>query len=85
MATISRCQSPTNPIFSTMSNTSAGYFGQHSRSHHTLLALSAGQSERNAGHYNRPTNQYLNNSPTGAIVPELCLEHIWTENPALIK
>ncbi|XP_008202865.1 anaphase-promoting complex subunit 1 [Nasonia vitripennis] len=86
MATISRCQSPTNPIFSTMNNSSGGYFGHHSRSsHQTLLALSAGQSDRNAGHYNRPTNQYLNNSPMGATVPELCLEHIWTENPALIK
>ncbi|XP_011495610.1 PREDICTED: anaphase-promoting complex subunit 1 [Ceratosolen solmsi marchali] len=85
MATISRCQSPTNPIITTMSGTSLGYYTHHNRSHHTLLALSQGQSDRNTGFYNRPTNQFQNYALKGGVLPELCLEHVWTESVNLNK
>jgi hypothetical protein len=83
MATISRCQSPTNPIIATMSGTSLGYYTYHNRSHHTLLALSQAQSDRNF--YNRPSNQLPSYSQKGTVLPELCLEHIWTESINLNK
>ena len=87
MATISRCQSPTNPIFSTMSGTPT--FGNPSKSYQTLLAFSMGKSERNNIYStSRPLNQisqFSTCSLTGMIIPEICLEHVWTENINQIK
>ena len=89
MATISRCQSPTNPIFMSVTPTVSGIGnGSSSRSHHqTLLALSGGQSALlgNGGYCNRPPNQYLSYSSIGTAMPELCLEHVWTESAGMIK
>ncbi|KAL7307917.1 hypothetical protein TKK_0000010 [Trichogramma kaykai] len=87
MATISRCQSPTNPIFSTMSGTPV--FSNLSKSHQTLLAYSMGKSDRNNVFSTSRTinafSQFSQCSVAGMIVPELCLEHVWTENINQLK
>ncbi|XP_058810351.1 anaphase-promoting complex subunit 1 isoform X4 [Phymastichus coffea] len=85
MATISRCQSPTNPMFSGMNNSSIACYPMYSKTHQAILATSSGPSEHSDIILDGRNNQYSDYMLTATIKPELCLEHVWTENPRTFK
>lgn len=79
MATISRCQSPTNPTFTSNRASTSSLFN---RTHQIPLPNSM-RSESNAGHSSRGPNNFNKTADhfmTETLVPDLCFEHVWTEN-----
>lgn len=79
MAAISRSESPTT--FSPLLGGPSSSILHHSRLHHTVMATMLGQSQ------NSPSSacsslhiQDAMVSPSRPLYPELCLDHVWTEN-----
>lgn len=84
MATISRCHSPTNPIFSAMSNSAIVFHPLCSKTHLTMLTNSIGPENSDTLLDGR-NNLYSDCMLTGNVKPELCLEHVWSENLRTFK
>jgi len=85
MATISRCQSPTqsvamSPLFGPPVNSNI----YHSRLHQTVMITGSNQTYSPAPSYN---SIRLKDIPTASkpLYPEICLEHVWTENIGVSK
>ncbi|KAF7995485.1 hypothetical protein HCN44_006592 [Aphidius gifuensis] len=80
MATISRCQSPTNPTFTPLISGSMGPIIHQTRLHQTVMATIMCQSQNNPNSCNSfhfQDQPITNGKP---LYPEICLDHVWTEN-----
>ncbi|XP_077273571.1 anaphase promoting complex subunit 1 isoform X1 [Temnothorax americanus] len=84
MATISRCQSPTHSAMSPLLGAPVNSNTYHSRLHQTLMVTALNQTHSPAVSYN---SIRLKDIPTASkpLYPEICLEHVWTENVGLSK
>lgn len=85
MATISRCQSPTHsetmsPLFGAPMNSNI----YHNRLHQTVMVTGLNQTRSPAVSYN---SFRLKDVATASkpLYPEICLEHVWTENIGVSK
>lgn len=85
MATISRCQSPTHsaalsPLLGVPANSNI----YHSRLHQTVMITTSSQIHSPMASYNniRLKDAAIASKP---LYPEVCLEHVWTENIGVSK
>lgn len=85
MATISRCQSPTHsaalsPLLGAPANSNI----YHSRLHQTVMITNSSQIHSPIASYN---NVQLKDVTIASkpLYPEICLEHVWTENVGISK
>jgi len=85
MATISRCQSPTHsaalsPLLGVPTNSNI----YHSRLHQTVMITTSSQIHSPITSYN---NVQLKDATIASkpLYPEVCLEHVWTENVGISK
>lgn len=86
MATISRCQSPTHPAFSPLLGISAGPAIHQPKLHQTVMATFISESQNSlSGSCNSIQYQDALTSPSRPLYPEICLEHVWTENTGVPK
>ncbi|XP_024938958.1 anaphase-promoting complex subunit 1 isoform X2 [Cephus cinctus] len=86
MATISRCQSPTHPAFSPLLGVSGGPSLHQTRLHHAVMTTIVGQSQNSLGaSCNSIQFQDVMNCPSRPLYPEICLDHVWTENTGVPK
>ncbi|XP_076241205.1 anaphase promoting complex subunit 1 isoform X2 [Calliopsis andreniformis] len=85
MATISRCQSPTHPAFSPLLGVPVSSVMHHSRLHHTVMttALSHRQNSLIGSCSNIQLQDVI--IPSKPLYPEICLDHVWTENVGISK
>lgn len=80
MAMISRCQSPTHPTYSPLVGNNMGSLIHQTRLHQTIMATIMCQSHHNPS----SCNSCLADAPlisSKPLYPEICLDHVWTENP----
>jgi len=85
MATISRCQSPTHSaVMSPLLGPPVNSNIYHSRLHQTVMITGLNQTHSPAASYN---SIRLKDIPTASkpLYPEICLEHVWTENVGISK
>ncbi|KYM96372.1 PREDICTED: anaphase-promoting complex subunit 1 [Cyphomyrmex costatus] len=84
MATISRCQSPTQSAMSPLLGPPVNSNIYHSRLHQTVMITGLNQTHSPAPSYN---SIRLKDIPTASkpLYPEICLEHVWTENVGVSK
>lgn len=85
MATISRCQSPTHSaVLSPLLGAGSSNI-YHSRLHQTVMVTAFSQTQQSATpNYN--SVQLKDIATAGKpLYPEICLEHVWTENVAVPK
>ncbi|XP_046750016.1 anaphase-promoting complex subunit 1 [Diprion similis] len=84
MAAISRSESPTT--FSPLLGGPSSSIAHQTRLHHTVMATILGQSPNSPS---SPCNslhlQDAMASPSRPLYPELCLDHVWTENVGVSK
>ena len=85
MATISRCQSPTHSAFSPLLAASIGGNIHQTRLHHTVMATMHGQSQHSPSSCNSIQFQDAPNAMSKPLYPEICLDHVWTENVGVPK
>lgn len=85
MATISRCQSPTHSAFSPLLSAPATSIIHHNRLHHTVMATALSHTQ-NSG-IDSCSNIQLQDviTPSKPLYPEICLDHVWTENIGILK
>lgn len=86
MATISRCQSPTHSVAMSPLLGAPGVNSnlKHSRLHQTVMITGLNQTHSPAASYN---SIRLKDIATASkpLYPEICLEHVWTENVGVSK
>ncbi|XP_039313778.1 anaphase-promoting complex subunit 1 isoform X3 [Solenopsis invicta] len=85
MAAISRCQSPTHSMaMSPLLGPAVNPNIYHSRLHQTVTVTGLNQTHSPAASYN---SIRLKDIPTASkpLYPEICLEHVWTENVGVSK
>lgn len=88
MATISRCQSPTNLAFPGMSPIVAGNSSHHSRLHQTMMASMFRRSIHGSvseNHFNTMRFRELERLNSKVLYPEIILDHVWTESSTTSK
>ncbi|KAK0085319.1 hypothetical protein PV325_005429 [Microctonus aethiopoides] len=82
MATISRCQSPTYPTFSPL-------MGGGSMIHQTRIYQNTMATMMCQSHHNLTSNSFhfqdVPRTTSKPLYPEICLDHVWTENINLQK
>lgn len=85
MATISRCQSPTHSAFSPLLGAPANSIIHHTRLHQTVMASVLNQTQNSP--FGSCSNIQLQDviSPSKPLYPEICLDHVWTENVGIPK
>nr|XP_033324577.1 anaphase-promoting complex subunit 1 [Megalopta genalis] len=85
MATISRCQSPTHSAFSPLLGAPPTSVIHHTRLHHAIMAsaLSHVQNSPVSSCSNIQLQDIVASSKP--LCPEICLDHVWTENVAIPK
>ncbi|XP_034943915.1 anaphase-promoting complex subunit 1 [Chelonus insularis] len=79
MATISRCQSPTHPTFSSLISGSIGPMLHQTRLHQTAVTNMMCQSQHNPSSCNSMLFQDAQMPSSKPLYPEICLDHVWTE------
>ena len=84
MATISRCQSPTHSAFSPLPGVPTGSTTHQARLHQTMFTNMLGQNSP-CGSYNSMQFQDIGTTPSKPVYPEICLDHVWTENTGISK
>lgn len=85
MATISRCQSPTHSVaMSPLLGVPVNSNIYHSRLHQTVMVTALNQTHSPAASYN---SIRLKDIATASkpLYPEICLEHVWTENVGMSR
>lgn len=85
MATISRCQSPTHSAFSPLIAASMGASMHQTRLHQTVITGMRGQSLNSPSSCNSFQFQDLPAASSKPLYPEICLDHVWTENTGVPK
>ncbi|XP_063980252.1 anaphase-promoting complex subunit 1 [Diachasmimorpha longicaudata] len=85
MATISRCQSPTHPAFSPLIGGSMGPIIHQTRLHQTVMATIMCHSQHNPSSCNSFHFQDAPVTSSKPLYPEICLDHVWTENSGVSK
>uniref|UniRef100_A0A0C9RW07 ANAPC1 protein n=1 Tax=Fopius arisanus TaxID=64838 RepID=A0A0C9RW07_9HYME len=85
MATISRCQSPTHPTFSPLIGGSLGPIIHQTRLHQTVMATIMCHSQHNPSSCNSFHFQDAPVTSSNPLYPEICLDHVWTENSGVPK
>lgn len=83
MATISRCQSPTHPAFSPLMGSSMNL--HQTRLHQTVMATMMCHSYHSPSSCN---SFHMQDPPASAgkpLYPEICLDHVWSENSGVPK
>ncbi|XP_076677551.1 anaphase promoting complex subunit 1 isoform X2 [Andrena cerasifolii] len=85
MATISRCQSPTHSAFSPLLSAPATSIIHHNRLHHTVMATALSHTQNSS--IDSCSNIQLQDAitPSKPLYPEICLDHVWTENIGILK
>lgn len=84
MATISRCQSPTHSAMSPLLGAPVNSNLYHSRLHQTVMVTGLNQTHSPAASYNSIRLKEVA-TPSKPLYPEICLEHVWTENVGVSK
>lgn len=85
MATISRCQSPTHSAMSPLLGAPTNSSIYNSRLHQTVVVTALNQTQNSPmGSYN--SIQLKDVDTLGKpLYPEICLDHVWTENTSISK
>ncbi|XP_017886466.1 anaphase-promoting complex subunit 1 [Ceratina calcarata] len=85
MATISRCQSPTHSAFSPLLGMPAGSICHLTKLHQRVMATTLGHSQISP--FGSCSNMQLQGviTPSKPLYPEICLDHVWTENVGIPK
>lgn len=84
MATISRCQSPTHSAFSPLLGVSANSIIHHTRLHSLMTSLLNHTQNSPLGSCSNIQLQDAISS-SKPLYPEICLDHVWTENIGISK
>lgn len=85
MATISRCQSPTHSAFSPLLGVPGSSVMHHSRLHQAVMTTALSHSQNSPfGNCNSMQLQDVV-IPSKPLYPEICLDHVWTENVGIPK
>nr|XP_034193924.1 anaphase-promoting complex subunit 1 isoform X2 [Osmia lignaria] len=85
MATISRCQSPTHSAFSPLLGVPGSSVIHHSRLHQAVMTTALSHSQNSPfGNCNSMQLQDVV-IPSKPLYPEICLDHVWTENVGIPK
>ena len=86
MATISRCQSPTHSAFSPLPGVPTGTTVHQAKLHQTMFGNIVGYSQNShCGSYSSMQFQDIGTTPSKPVYPEICLDHVWTENSGAAK
>lgn len=85
MATISRCQSPTHSGFSPLLGIPNTIINHHSRLHQMVMGTMLNHAQ-NSPAGNASSIQLQDAvTPSKPLYPEICLDHLWTENVGVPK
>ncbi|XP_012141180.1 anaphase promoting complex subunit 1 isoform X2 [Megachile rotundata] len=85
MATISRCQSPTHSAFSPLLGASGSSVMHHNRLHQAVMTTALSHTQNSPfGNFNNMQLQDII-IPSKPLYPEICLDHVWTENVGIPK
>lgn len=85
MATISRCQSPTHSAFSPLIAAPINPGIHQTRLHQTVMTTILGQSQNSPNSCNSIQFQDRPAITSKPLYPEICLDHVWTENTGMPK
>lgn len=85
MATISRCQSPTHSALSPLLGVPNNSNIYHNRLHQTVMVNTLNHTQHSPiGNYSSIRLKDVATS-SRPLYPDICLDHIWTENIAALK
>lgn len=83
MATISRCQSPTHSAFSPLLSAPTSSIIHHTRLQQMTSVLNHTQNSLLGSCSNIQLQDVISSSKP--LYPEICLDHVWTENVGIPK